>query len=322
MSRTIQILDAADAPVETGMITDALARDGVVVLRNMFGAPTLDEVDVAVTRWFAHPAIAGVPGYAKIDAPKKLLSPTLLGGAVYDLLLDERILDAVEAYMKSECVLAEANLKYDAPVDYLYFAAHADFAEGWRKKADSPPLTKEQMQFPVGVGGAIYLHETHEGAFSYALGTHTMGAPFGQDLPGYPPAERAKILETWTRIDGQRGDFVLFDDRGFHGPDQPSRVSRTVILVDYYRVETFGRKQVAPLPIWSTDIGRLNERQLRVLGAGAETWSTPHDYLLTRFRNNRAYRLATAIVENAYLLRHWKAKLKSRLRRNPGSMVE
>ena len=119
-----------------------------------------------------------------------------------------------------------------------------------------------------------------------------------------------------------QGDFVLFDDRGFHGPDQPSRTERTVILVDYYRVATFGRRQVAPLPIWSTDIGRLNARQLRVLGAGAEVWSTPHDYLLTRFRRNRAYRIATSIVENAYLLRHWKAKLKSRLHRNAGGIGE
>lgn len=318
----IEIFDAGETAWSNDLVVAALARDGACVLRNMFSPATLDEIDAAVVKWFAYPAIAGVPGYAKIDAPKKMLSPTLLGGAVYDLLVDERILDAVERYMDSECVLAEANLKYDAPVDYLYFAAHADFSEGWRKKADSPPLTREQLRLPVGVGGAIYLHETHEGAFSYALGTHTMGAPHGQNLADYPPADRAAILERWTRIDGQRGDFVLFDDRGFHGPDQPSRTERTVILVDYYRVATFGRRQVAPLPIWSTDIGRLNARQLRVLGAGAEVWSTPHDYLLTRFRRNRAYRIATSIVENAYLLRHWKAKLKSRLHRNAGGIGE
>ena len=55
------------------------------------------------------------------------------------------------------------------------------------------------------------------------------------------------------RCDGQAGDLVLFDDRGFHGPDQPTNADRTVILLDYYRVDTLGRVQVS-MPIWSSDI--------------------------------------------------------------------
>lgn len=317
-----EIFDSSSSAIAPDRVVTTLARDGVCVLRNMFTAAALDEVDTAVSKWFAQPAVAGVPGYAKVDAPKKLLAPTLLGGSVYDLLVDERVIDIVEQYMKSECVLAEANLKYDAPVNYEYFAAHADFAVGWQKKADSPPLTAAQLELPVGVGGAIYLHDTHQGAFSYALGTHTLGAPHGQDLNAYPEAERRAILDRWTRIDGQRGDLVLFDDRGFHGPDQPSSHERTVILLDYYRVETFGHKQVSPFPIWSTDIGRLSSRQLRVLGAGADTWSTPHEYMLSRFRRNAAYGLVTGIIENAYLLRHLKAKLKNRLRRSSAPTSE
>ena len=316
----VRVFDSATLVADDVVAT--LARDGACVLRGLFDAAALDEVDGAVERWLARPAVAGVPGYAKVDAPKKLLSPTLLGGAVYDLLVDERVIDIVEQYMSSECILAEANLKYDAPVNYQYFAAHADFAVGWRKKTGSEPLTAAQLALPVGVGGAVYLHETHEGAFSYALRTHTLGAPHGQDLDSYPHDERRAILEHWTRIDGQRGDLVLFDDRGFHGPDQPSRSERTVILLDYYRVETFGRKQVAPFPIWSTDIGRLTPRQLRVLGAGADTWSTPHDYMQTRFRRSAAYGLVTGIIENAYLLRHFKAKLKSRLGRGTAPTSE
>jgi ectoine hydroxylase-related dioxygenase (phytanoyl-CoA dioxygenase family) len=252
-----------------------------------------------------------VPGYWKIDHPKKIFNPFLLGGSVIDLLVDEYVIDLVETYMKSQCVLAEANVKVDEPTPYEYFPLHADFDEGWRKSEDiERKLTKEELTLPIGVGGAIYLHDVSEGAFSYCTRTHKLLAPRGADFRNYPADEQANILKSWVRIDGKKGDLILFDDRGFHGPAQPSTARRSVILLDYYRVETFGYFQVSPMPIWSSDIGRLSEKQLRVAGAGAEYWIPPEKYMGTRFGQNPIFKVAVKLVENAYLWPHYKQRLK------------
>ncbi|MGE0254651.1 MAG: hypothetical protein AB7N54_04130 [Alphaproteobacteria bacterium] len=305
------LFDTADPAFSTDAARAALARDGVIVLRNLWPAALMDELVARAGQWLARPAIAGVPGYAKVDAPKKLLNPCLLGAPALDAMLDERVLDIVETYMGSDCTLAEANLKYDRGVGYAYFPMHADFYVGWRKQADTPALTREALDEAIGVGGAIYLHDTTEGAFTYCLGTHRLRPQKGEEaLSGNPPARQREILATRARIDGRRGDFVLFDDRGYHGPDQPSRSDRTVILVDYYRDATFGRVQVSPMPVWSTDIGRLTQRQLRVLGAGATGWVPPERYMGTRFRRNPAYGVVARIIENAYLLSDFKARMR------------
>ena len=292
-----------------------LDEQGFIVLRNAFQRESVAYTIEAVADYTRRPAVAGVPGYWKVDHPKKIFNPCLLGGPVFDLLLNEKVIELVETYMDSECVLAEANVKVDEPVGYEYFPLHSDFTIGWKKNPDAEEgLTAENLADPVGVGAAIYLHDTTEGAFSYCVGTHKQLPLRGADLADYPPDERRRIEATKKRIDGKSGDLVLFDDRGFHGPDQPSGARRTVILLDYYRVKTFGFRQVSPMPIWSCDLTRLSPRQLRVFGAGADYMVAPEEYMGARFRRNRLYGIVTRLIENAYLLTHFKQLVKSCIR--------
>lgn len=308
----------AHAGLDTDAVRACLAERGYAVLRNLFAPDLVADAARRIEAYARNPAIAGVPGYTKVDHPKRLFSPFAIGGPLVDLTLDERVFDIVEAYMESECVLAETNVKIDESVGYEYFAIHADFAVGWRKDAiKGTPLTDDELKFPVGVGGAIYLHDTTEGAFSYCEGTHTLRAPHGQVLAKYPDDERQAILERKVRLEGQAGDFVIFDDRGFHGPDQPSRSQRTVILVDYYRVETFGYMQVSPMAVWTSDLGRLTPRQMRVLGVGADYMIPPEEYMGTRFRRNRMYGLVRFLIEHAYTVDHLKQKAKRLIRGAP-----
>ena len=64
-----------------------------------------------------------------------------------------------------------------------------------------------------------------------------MLSPYGQKLKPYPKELKNKILENMYKCKGLAGDLVLFDDRGFHGPDQPSLKDRKVIIseehIDY-----------------------------------------------------------------------------------------
>lgn len=311
----VVVIDCSNQGTTPADARKALVEDGVVVLRNAFPKTSVDEVCARVRRYFAQPAVAGSPGYYKIDHPKKLLDACVIGGPIYDLILDERVIDLVEDILGSESILAEMNVKYDAPVGYNYFAHHADFWVGWRKKENTTPLTESDLRQPVGIGGAIYLHETHEGAFCYCLGSHKNVVRQGmQDLSHVPEPERSAILARRVRIDGEKGDLVLFDDRGYHGPDQPSIKERTVILVDYYRIATFGRKIVTPYAVWSTDLARLTARQIRMLGAGADTWGDAWSTLHAKFhRNNPFYGAIVWAIEHAYLARHWKSQIRARL---------
>jgi len=304
----------ASSPSLAQDVRRELTDRGFAVIRNLFTPEMVAELNARVERMARQPAIAGVPGYAKVDHPKRLISPYAVGGPAVDMILDERIINLVEAHMGSECVLAETNVKIDEPVGYTYFPLHADFCVGWRKGDDDFRLTAEHLQDPIGIGGAIYLHDTTQGAFSYCEGTHKLMAPRGPNLDTYPADERQAILHRFVRIDGKAGDFVLFDDRGFHGPAQPSFARRSVILVDYYRVATVGRKLVSPMAVWTTDLGRLSPKQLRVMGVGAGYMVPPERYMLTRFRRSPMYGVTKFLIENAYLWPHLKGKVRERIR--------
>lgn len=308
------LLDAAKGEAGLEGIVRALDTHGFVQLRGLFDGAKSARIAAGAAALLARPALAGTIGYAKIDHPKRVANPMLIGRDMIDVVLDRRILDAIEAYMGSECVLAEAILKRDEPVGYEYFPIHSDFAAGWRKSATAGVvLSAEHLADPVGVGGVLYLHDTASGAFCYCAGSHKLRSPRGQQLARYPDAERNAILAQRRRLDGKAGDLVLFDDRGFHGPDQPSRAQRTVVLLDYYRVKTFGRAQVSPILAYTCDLAGLDARALAVLGAGASPMVPAEQYVATRFKSNRFHGLCRFIVDRAYLDVHLRQKLKKLL---------
>lgn len=302
------IFDAAKEFDQNAVV--ACLRDrGFCIIRGLFSEDLIDQVVARADWYLSRPAIAGAPGYWKKDYPKKLVNPFTLGGPTLDVLLDERVIDITENIMGSECILAETMLKFDMATNYAYFPLHTDFAEGGKHKQS---LSADEIYEVVGIGGALYLHDTEEGAFAFCDGTHLLMAPKGQDLSSYSKTEQAIISARKTVCAGRRGDLVLFDDRGFHGPDQPSKVNRTVILVDYYRVDTLGRLQVSPMPIWSTDIAKLSPKQARVAGIGADYMVDPIEYNGTGFRKTLNYRVMSTMIKLAFIsihlrnmLRHW-----------------
>ncbi len=315
MTRQPPIFEVDDLGVEVEAIGATMAERGFCMLRGLFSPNLLDACDARIATILEAPAIAGTVGYAKTDHPKRVANPFSAGGPVVDLLLDERVIDVVEKVMGSECILAEAILKQDRATPYVYFPLHSDFSLGWTKSNGSSfSLTREDMEFPIGIGGVVYLHNTSDGAFCYSDGSHLLMSPHGQQLGRYPEDQRRIILDRCVRCDGRRGDLVLFDDRGFHGPDQPSRSDRLVILLDYYRVATFGRTQVTPMPVWSSDLGRLSSRQIKVLGAGADYMVAPQDYTGTRFKRNRMYPMVRWLIDHSYLPGHLIRRLRNRIK--------
>lgn len=316
-ARTATLLDAGSPDFDPRSAIEVLERDGVVILRDLFAPATVDDVKARWKVYFSKPSVSGTVGFARTSHTKATVSAFSLGRSAVQMMLDERIIGIIETYMDSPCILAEANAKHDKGVGYTYFPLHSDFAVGWKKAAHmAKGLSEDDLKTPVGVGGAIYLHDTTEGAFTYSIGTHKWLSPHGQRFADYPAEKRKEILAARVRCDGRAGDFVLFDDRGFHGPDHPSRADRSVLLLDYYRVKTLGNVVVSPHPVWSTDLAGLSPTQSRVMGVGADAILPPESYDKARFRRNRFYPLLTWLIERAYLGQHWKNKIRHLLGRD------
>src|SRR3989344_3038144 len=201
-----------------------LQQYGVVILKNFFKP---EEVDYLARETEAilkqGPALAGSFGYCKKDYPKKMLDPFVIGGAAVDLCLNERLINYVEAYMDSDAILSEAFIKFDKATPYEYFPLHADYAPDKKRSNFSDiKTTQENIRTPLGVGGVLYLRDCTAGAFCYCIESHHLLAPKGHNLTDYEVSEQRKITENKLKLTGKKGDFILFDDRGFHGPDHPS----------------------------------------------------------------------------------------------------
>ena len=316
MAAEATIFDVKAEAFDADSVVQCMVERGFCILRNLFELPDLDEVEKRTRALMQRPAVAGTLGYSKVDFPKKLINPFQVGGPIVPMMLNEIAIGIMERYMDSKCILAETSIKLDTGVNYEYFPIHSDFAVGWKKRKDQDfNLSEEGMKDPVGVGIAIYLHDTREGAFTFCEGTHKLLSPHGQKLANYPSEMQESILSKRVRCDGLRGDLVMFDDRGFHGPDHPSKSDRLTILLDYFRVRTFGHMQVTPQAVWTSDLGGLSKTQLRVLGVGAEYMVSPIDYTRTRYKYSRMYGLVCALIDKTYLLTHIKQKLKRSLGR-------
>ena len=307
------VFDMAAPGFDQAAVLEHLSRTGFVALRNAFPKETIDQIVERARATLAQPSIGGSHGYYMKDCAKKFYDALLLGVPAIDAVTNERIIDIVETYLGGESILAEVFIKQDLGIDDVYFPLHADFQAGL-KMGNGMVISQDVMQSPMAVGTMLYLHDTREGAFCYSAGSHHLAASNGHLLDTYPESLRNDITAKTVRVEGRRGDIVLFDDRGFHGPQQPVKTARTVLLFDHFKVDTFGRFTKAPLPVLLNDLGHLNERQLRFLGLGAAAM-VPHDkHHIHMYSRTRTYPLMSRLFEAFFALDRLKRKLRTGLR--------
>ncbi len=322
-----RIIDWGNGPRDLEAVAEEIRERGYAVLRNAFPTECLERMFASRDWWFRAPAAGGAPGYCKFDYEKRVVQTSLLGRDSLRILLDEDILDLIERYTGHEVVLSESFTKLDRSVDYVYFPPHSDYMPDYRPSShfDKIRATAEDMKHPLGLSYVLYHHDTTAGAFCYCAGSHKLGAHRGCQVTDYPEDERRAIMSTWTRLDGRKGDIVVFDPRGFHGQDQPSAANRYVTISRFWRTDIFGYHQARPLPVYTMDLAGLSERQLSVLGIGAQSL-TPleFDHHAGFKKRRRAYAIVTKLIEHAYDLDYAKKRLqplRSRLRRllRPGT---
>jgi hypothetical protein len=284
---------SADDPLFMQKANQQLRDVGVVVLRGLASEADLDALGAKVTGLLKAPAICGSIGYYMKDPNKKLYDAFLLGKPVVDTLTNNKIIDVIEQYHGCDVVMTEVFLKHDLGNDKVYFPYHTHLG------SDRDKLPNGEL----GCGAMMYLHDTDVGAFCYCPGTHHWNSPHGNSPETYPPEVQEQIRSGMRRVSGKRGDFVIFDGRGFHGPEQPVPTSRTVIITDYTPVQCIRNGELKTgVPVILTDLTGLDHRQLRVLGVGMKTAIPYEKYHIRRFSRSRVYRLFSFAIEKWFTL--------------------
>lgn len=283
---------AASDPDCIQKAADHLANIGVVVIRGLVPVDDLSSLNGKVADVLSAPAICGSIGYYMKDPNKKLFDGLLLGKPSIDAFTNHTIIDVIERYLKDDIVMTEVFLKHDFGNNKVYFPYHSH--TGADRKIDGGPF---------GCGAILYLHDTEVGAFCYCPGTHQWNSPHGSNPSKYPDEMQSKIRTGMRRVSGNRGDVVIFDSRGFHGPEQPVPQPRTTIITDYapLRLLKDGATKTGS-PVILTDLTGLDLRQLRVLGVGVKS-ATPYEkYHIHSFNRSRGFKLFDFAIRSWFTL--------------------
>ena len=146
----------------------------------------------------------------------------------------------------------------------------------------------------------VYLEDTTEGAFCYSPGSHKFRDNNESSVEKWNEKSRNKVYQNIVRIEGKKGDIVLFNLLGAHGPEQPVKVHRKVVLGAYYNKDVFGFEAKTAIPVYLSDLSNLSLEQQKILGVGAKPMSYPEDYHtrhFNRMKNSKmVFRTFTSLV--------------------------
>ena len=299
-------------------------KNGFIILRGLYKNTDVEELSKKFLDIFRKPAAGGCFGYSKKDHYRKYIFPPLVvEKKVCEMILNKKLISLVEAYIECEPVMCELHIKRDDPVPNVYFPLHLDMHAGWNqgevnnfKLNKKTPLSKNSMKYKLGVGCLIYIDDVSKdcGNFMYSKGSHKNLYMKGGKFSDYNVPERKKILENIVHLDGLRGDVILFDDRGWHGPNQPSKKPRMVIEIDFTNTKIFGRWQKHDLQVPISYMSFLTEKQLRLLGKGAHvlytTNSMKDNYKILGFNKSPLYNFVSLLIKNGFVIQYYKDLIK------------
>ena len=292
---------------------------GVVLIKNFFNQSSLDKFINEANHFLLEPMVNGNFGFFKVDHPKKFVDPFQMSLNSKLFCLNEELIDIVEHLMNSKCILSEATIKFDKSTAYEYFGPHNDYVEGTkRSKYFDKTVSKSMINSILAIGGVLYLHDCKEGSFYYLSKSHKFKADKGQLLNKYPKEVIYELEKGRVKLDGAKGDLVLFDDRGFHGPSQPSKKDRLVLLLDWFNEKSWkGKFQMRPFTILSSEIDKFSKKQNRVMGVGSKPMENLSDYhIYSKFRKKKSltFSIIKKIIEYSFYTDHIAKNIKTLFR--------
>ena len=194
---------------------------GVAVLRSVESEKTIDIINERVQKVLENPSVLGSVGYFQKDPYKLMYDGFLLGKEVVNLISNEDVINLIEEYVEDDIILNEIFLKYDLGTELVYFPYHRHTGTDVEGPIDKP----------FGCGSMVYLHDTNDGAFCYSLYSHKYPIKRNVESLISEHGDKVKLTENLHKIIGKKGDLIIFDERGFHGPEQPT------IMLFYLNIE-------------------------------------------------------------------------------------
>lgn len=264
-----------------------LEKYGVAILRGMHPKNKLEALFQKTNQKLENPNILINNGYFMKNQYTKYLEGFLIDKMTFSIFLDERILNICEEYINDQVFISDFFVKKDLGKNLLYFDIHTH-----NLKEETDNQINDKTYKPKSIGFLLYTHDTEEGAFVYAPFSHKYVTEFyGEHLRDYPEKTINDIRPTLRRINGKKGDIILFDHRGFHGPEQPVKVPRTVFIGGYQSAKNFGYKIRIPILIYMSDLACLNERQKNALGLNCKGSILDSDniHISTSYKKNNKF---------------------------------
>ena len=283
---------------------ESLKKEGVIVLRNLLESKTIDKINFSSNKILLKPNILGTVGYYQIDPFKKVYDAFLLGEEVINAIVNEKIINLIETYTGDKILIGGAYLKHDMGANEVYFPYH---------RHTGADLTNRKNR-PYGCGIVLYVHDTEEGAFCYSLGSHKLSLEENDvaEMDKHPNLEELK--NNLKRINGKAGDIIIFDENGFHGPEQPTKKSRTVILGSYQLAKYTNNKTRHAFPVVMSDLKNLTNTQLRCMGLGTGTNLSYENVNYRKFDDRKDYKKIKKVIENKMFLSLIAHKIKNKIK--------
>lgn len=239
----------------------SLSINGVVNLRGLVKESRIDLINKKVNKILSNPSYLGGVGFYQKDSFKKTFDGFLLGKEVVETISDERTIDLIKKYLSGDISLKEVFLKNDLGYNYQYFPYH--------KHTGSD--VEGNLNKPFGCAAILYLHDTDEGAFCFALKSHLLKIKKGENGFLSKRNDKEVIKKNLKKIVGKKGDVIIFNETGFHGPEQPVKTPRSVILFGYQLKSYTKNRSRTGIPIIISDMQNLSNKQLDAIGLGGGT---------------------------------------------------
>lgn len=264
---------------------------GLCVLRGLESEETLNLINRKVSSVLENPSILGSVGYYQKDPFKILYDGFLLGKEVINLISNKYLINIIEEYIDDEIILNEIFLKYDLGTDLVYFPYHRHTGTDIEGAVDKP----------FGCGSMVYLHDTDAGAFCYSIYSHKYPIHKNAESLISKHNDKKKLEENLHKVVGKKGDLVIFDERGFHGPEQPTKSSRKVLLFGYQSKKSTLNRSRTGIPVIISDLKDLSQKQLSSIGFGGSTRKEYNEYHIRKsVEKTRVYKLSSFLIKKIF----------------------
>ena len=284
-----------------------ISNNGVVVIRDLVDVEDINKINKKVNFILKQPSLLGNIGYYQKEPYKKHYDGFLIDKKVIDIFLNEQIIKIIKDYLKGDILINEVFLKNDLGYNKQYFPYHRHTGVDLNNISHNP----------FGCGMALYLHDTEEGAFCYSIGSHKEELTIHTNKIDiiYNHPNKIDLIKNLFRINGKIGDIILFDEKGFHGPEQPTSIPRKVILSGYQLKKHSNNKTRTAIPVLISDLQGLSSMQTNAIGIGSGTRTKYESYHLRNLNNNLVVKYFSKIILSKYDFIHKKTYLIDRIKR-------